>query len=257
MYGARPKADLAVTRFYATRQIYNIMRNINEFDNALRVAFEHEAHERGIYFLRKDELNRFRACAPNKLLLSSITTLRPYKRILPIGFQTGYKSNINKQIDEIDKKVQLIEDSYTNNGKGYLVEVEILAKLIEDDIYPTLVFEEPYEEWDVKGAVASLEHVSKVTKNENNRNKTWLVIRRNLNLSRYKSGNRFSDDPDGGTGETARTVARELAIDIPAVILVRQNGSEDKGWRDQPFWWPVIVMPKNTPTSIFASEVLE
>lgn len=48
MYGARAKADLAVTRFYAPLNVYQIMRNIHEFDAALREAFESGAHDKGV-----------------------------------------------------------------------------------------------------------------------------------------------------------------------------------------------------------------
>jgi hypothetical protein len=39
MYGARPIADLPVTRFYAPKSIYDLMKRIHEFDAALRAAF--------------------------------------------------------------------------------------------------------------------------------------------------------------------------------------------------------------------------
>ena len=96
MYGTRSKEDLAVTRFYTTRGIYEVMRSINEFDNALREAFLNGSHENGVYFIRKDDSGKLAPCSPNKIMLSNITTLKPYKRLLPVGFQTDYKSNIKK-----------------------------------------------------------------------------------------------------------------------------------------------------------------
>lgn len=68
MYGARSKADLAVTRFFAPRHVYQVMKRIHEFDAALREAFESGANERGVYFIRKDPTNQLIACSPNKLL---------------------------------------------------------------------------------------------------------------------------------------------------------------------------------------------
>jgi len=35
-----------------------------------------------------------------------------------------------------------------------------------------------------------------------------------------------------------------LAIDVPVLMLLRQNGNESDGWRGLPFWWPVVVTPK-------------
>jgi len=49
----------------------------------------------------------------------------------------------------------------------------------------------------------------------------------------------------------------ETAIDIPILMLFRQNGLKDKGWRDCPFWWSVLMVPKETSTVIFASDITE
>ena len=87
--------------------------------------------------------------------------------------------------------------------------------------------------------------------------KVWVVIRTDSNISRQKSDGRFADDVGSGTGETALVVARKIADDIPVLILVRQNGKEDQGWKGSPFWWPVIIAPKNTHTAIFASDTID
>jgi len=89
IFGNRPREDLAVTRFYTALEIYTVLERINEFDNALREAFEKGAHA-GVVFIRKDSSNRILPCSPNKISISSTTTLRPGIRMLPIGFQTDY-----------------------------------------------------------------------------------------------------------------------------------------------------------------------
>jgi hypothetical protein len=70
-------------------------------------------------------------------------------------------------------------------------------------------------------------------------------------VARYREGGRFSDALD-----TKRLAdeANERAIDIPVLLLLRQNGKEEKGWRGLPFWWPVVVTPRNSITSVFAAE---
>ena len=80
-------------------------KRIHEFDSALREAFEKGDHSNGVYFIRKDVTGRLVPCSPNKLLLSSLATLRPHKRLLPIRFQTGYQSNIRRTIEQIDDAV--------------------------------------------------------------------------------------------------------------------------------------------------------
>jgi hypothetical protein len=47
-------------------------------------------------------------------------------------------------------------------------------------------------------------------------------------------------------------VARQFAIDTPMLMLIRQNGLEEKGWRSTPFYWPIIVAQQNIRTAIFA-----
>ena len=111
------------------------------------------------------------------------------------------------------------------------------------------MFEEGYE-WDIKAFKASMEHLSRITNNSNHRNKIWLLVRTNRNIARKKKSGRFSDAPD--TPQEEGKIAKETAEDIPILLLLRQNGSEDNGWRGSPFWWPVLMAPRDTRTAIFA-----
>ena len=54
MYGYRSKEDLAVTRFYTTKDLYNRMSKINDFDTKLREDFEQGNFEKGVIFISKD-----------------------------------------------------------------------------------------------------------------------------------------------------------------------------------------------------------
>ncbi len=253
MYGARSKEDLAVTRFYTTRGIYEIMRRIHEFDNALREAFLNGSHEKGVYFIRKDASDRLVPCSPNKIMLSNITTLYPYKRLLPIGFQTDYKSNIRENIEGLDKEINDLKTA--SSSDHFMIPVEQALGLL-DKIKKAFVSEEEVYRWDIKAHKASLEHLSKNSLNISQKDKVWIVIRTDSNIARQKSDGRFSDGPDGGSGEVARTVAMRIAEYIPALILIRVNGNESQGWKGSPFWWPVVMAPKNTYTAIFASDTV-
>jgi len=250
MYGARSEDDLSVTRFYTTLEIYQTMKKINEFDNELRKVLENKDIEKqGIYFIRKDDQNRLLPCSPNKILLSNITTLRPFKRLLPIGFQVGFKTNIKENIDEIDKMIL----SFQIKDSPYLMNLDNVRKII-DLISKTLEFEKEYE-WDIKAFLGSIEYLSKNTMNEKLRGKVLILVRKDRNISRIKEDGGFSDAPD--TPKTEGLIARESAIDIPMLMLFRQNGAEEKGWRGYPFWWPVLYTPKNVKTVIFASDIIE
>ncbi len=248
MYGARTKEDLGVTRFYTTRDIYEIMRRIHEFDSALRTAFLKGEHDNGVYFIRKDEGDKLVPCSPNKIMSSNIITLRPYKRLLPVGFQTDYKTHIKRDIEEIDKKIDLV-------GQGgdfknpFLIDLDAANEII-DLISKTLLFDD--KNWNPKSHKACLEFLSKNTKNTSQAGMVWCLVRKDRNISRFKEDGSFSDGPYGTKTEGA--IAVEVAIDIPMLMLFRQNGYKTDGWKDQPFWWPVITAPKNTYTSIYADE---
>jgi len=106
MYGARPIEDLAVTRFYTTSDIYDVMKRIHEFDTALREAFEKGDHDSGVVFIQKDTQNRIIPCSPNKILLSSTTTLKPSIRMLPTGFKVKAKTHLKKPVSDIDRLIE-------------------------------------------------------------------------------------------------------------------------------------------------------
>lgn len=253
MYGARSKADLSVTRFYTTRSIFEIMRRINEFDNALREAFLSGSHEKGVIFIRKDASDKLVPCSPNKIMLSNITTLKPYKRLLPTGFQTDYKSNIKKNVENLDEEILSLKESEASDH--FMIPITQALSIL-DEIKKTFSFYEEGYGWDIKSHKASLEYLSKNSIDNSQKGNVWIIVRTDSNISRQKSDGRFADDVGSGTGETGLAVARKIADNIPALILVRQNGKEEQGWRGSPFWWPVIVAPKNTSTTIFTSDIV-
>lgn len=252
MYGFRPKEDLAVTRFYTTKEIYNVMMKIHEFDAGLRKAFEQGGQDQGVVFIQQDLRNEIIPCSPNKLLLSKTTTLRPYKRMLPVGFQTGYKTYISQIVEKIDRA---IGESGKKDGVAFLIRLDnakkiirTIAKTFDDNTGPS---------WDVKAFLASMEYLSRHTDSDY-QGHVWCIVKRGRNMSRIRPGSdRYEDAPDTPAGEKGELrIAKQVATDIPALLLLRQNGEEEKGWRGTPFWWPVLVAPKNTKTVVFTSESL-
>jgi hypothetical protein len=247
MYGARAKADLAVTRFYAPQHVYQIMRKIHEFDAALREAFESGAHDKGVYFIQRDAQNRVIPCSPNKLMFSEVVSIRPGRRLLPTGFQTVAKSVGKKNLLALDNRITT--EFAKSADEPILVSVEKAMELL-DLAYDNLEFEEPSDD-SRKGYLAALEHLSRTSKDHSLQNKVWLLTAANRDTPRYFSQGRFSNNPD--TKQQADVLAPKVA-DIPALMLLRQNGEEAKGWRGLPFWWPVIVTPRSAVTSIFAND---
>jgi hypothetical protein len=251
MYGNRSKEDLAVTRFYTAPEIYDVMKRIYKFDVALREAFEKGAQEAGVAFIHTDDFNRVVPCSPNKILLSTTTTLKPFERLLPIGFQTNYKTNIKNFLEAVDKTIEGLLHS-TKKGEPFLIKIDI-AKPIIDNIAG--MFSEYGLPWDVKAFKASMEYLSENTDEPTMKGKVWCLVRTDRNASRLKRDGSYYDAPD--TAQTEGVIAKQTAIDIPMVMFFRQNGLKEQGWMGSPFWWPVLVPPKNTKTVIYSSNLID
>lgn len=252
MFGYRPIEDLSVTRFYTTMRIYDVMKKMHEFDTALREAFEKGSQNNGVVFIQKDASNQIIPCSPNKILLSQTTTLKPFKRLLPIGFQTGYKTYISKTVKEID---EMIEAKRNGSDLPFLMDVDTAIKLIE--LIKSTYDDHAGEVWDERSFISSLEYLSLNTDSEH-AGKIWCIVRKNRNIGRLRQDGKYEDAPDTPKGEKGELrIARRVAKDIPALILLRQNGEEEKKWRGDPFWWPVLVAPENTNTVIYTNKISE
>jgi hypothetical protein len=251
MYGNRSKEDLTVTRFYTDPAIYDAMKRIYELDLALREAFEKGAQEAGVAFIHTDPFNRVVPCSPNKILLSTTTTLKPFKRLLPVGFQTNYKTNIKNFLEVVDKTIEGLMISIKRE-EPFLIKIDI-AKYIIDNI--ASMFNEDGLLWDVKAFMASMEYLSENTDEPSMKGKVWCLVRKDRNASRLKRDGSYYDAPD--TAQAEGVIAKQTAIDIPMVMFFRQNGLKEQGWMGSPFWWPVLVAPKNTKTVIYSSNLID
>jgi hypothetical protein len=246
MYGARPTADLAVTRFYAPQHVYQVMKRIHEFDGALREAFQSGAHDSGVYFIQKDASNRLIPCSPNKLLFSDVVSIRPGRRLVLSGFQTVYKTHGAKYLEALDS---LIKKLVRSAEDPVLISIDDGLKLLKM-AYANMEFNDNTQD-DREAHVAALEHLSRTCKKANLKGKVWLLVARDRNVARYREEGRFSNAPDT---KQQKDLAKTKADDIPVLMLLRQNGDEAKGWRGLPFWWPVIVTPRSGITAIFATD---
>jgi hypothetical protein len=258
MYGYR-REELAVTRFYTSQPIYTAMKQMEEFDSTLRDAIENGG-DKTVQFIRKARNGTIVPCSPNKILVSTTQTLRPYKRILPIGFQTGYGTGANgiaKVIEEIDAEVQKL--IHFNADEPVFISVDVAQKLLSK-IQTTLIFQEEEDAYpfDWEAARAALAHLSAQHPQKEQRGKIWFWAAYGRNSSRLASSTshaKFIETPD--SEKTEGRLARTFAIDHPILFLLRQEGKTENNWRGTPFYWPVIRAQANTPTAIFATETIE
>ncbi len=246
MYGARSKADLAVTRFYAPQHVYQVMRRIHEFDAALREAFESGAHDSGVYFIQKDASSRLIPCSPNKLLFSDVVSIRPGRRLVLSGFQTVSKSRGTENLKAMDGRVENLVDSAQ---EPVLIDVSEGVELLKL-AYANFEFDDSTDD-DREAHIAALEHLARTSKKPQLKGKVWLLAAKDRNVARYREEGRFSNAPDT---KQQKDSALAKAEHIPVLMLLRQNGDEAKGWRNLPFWWPVIMTPRTGITAVFAND---
>lgn len=259
MYGNRSMKDMSVTRLYTSNKIYRAMDTMHEFDTALREAFEKGIHngDDSVVFIERDNTGKIRPCAPNKILITATETIKPHKRFLPIGFQTKARTNIYKIIDEIDQLINSL--SRGEYSKPFLVELDDIIKIL-DLIHSTYDYKELYNnlgyEWDVKTHKAIIKRLVDNVSSPDLQGKVYCYVQKNRNTSRLKNnGTSFSDAPDDG--KTDLIIARNIAQETPCIILLKQQGKLDNGWKDAEFWWPVIITPSNAKTAVFATEILD
>lgn len=247
MYGARPREDLAVTRFYTTGHNFQALRSIHQFDSALRHAFETGAHDRGVAFVVKDQANRVIPCAPNKILVSDIVALRPGGAHLPVGFQTKAWSTLAPIMHKLEK---IIPHQKLEAGEIVTIKTETAIDIITL-IQGCFNFEPGYN-FDWEACRAAIQYFSTIAPPPAEKGECLILGGTGRRLSRQRAGGRFSDAPHTMQD---RAAVRGIVGHQPILVLSQQDGREEDGWRGTPFWWPVLFAPASAAPSVFASTV--
>ena len=255
MYGARDKEDMACTRFFTTPDIYDVLKTMNVFDDYLYQYLK--AHRDTV---QTDEFTsmvigydkRISPSAQNKYTPANTKVLKPFQRTYPVGFQTIEPTENNKLTKKIEEVLRhAVEGKKANEDGFYLVHyndvVEILSLIRESYTYAT-EYNNVGLEWDINDMVTPLEHLTYDTDGM-----VLVTVRGDRNLSRERDNifdkrGRFIDAPEAG-GEIKTD--KKNAIDRPVLVLLKQNGSKDLGWRGTAFFWPVLTTPQNMNAGIF------
>ena len=251
MYGNRSKEDMSVTRLHTTPYIYGVMQKMNDLDDRLREQIEQgviDGSEPSLVFLNYAG-GEITPCAKSKIAISNTLIIKPNMRLTVSGFQTGPKTQIAKTIGEIDSIITK-QPGYVHNQVfeiGVDTVVDIIRKIRSTYVYD----EQPERQWQNYGLDWNerdiISCIAWCTKNTNG--KMLCLHHKDLNASRFRCDGKFTNAPE--TGSTDLKLAREKAIDMPAIILLRENGDVEQGWRGTPFYWPVFVAQQNVDKSIF------
>ena len=192
--------------------------------------------------MQQSQDSRLVACSPNKLSFSKVLSIRPGKRLLTVGFETVSKTAGRANLEKLDSKLKELAGNTT--GKPVLIEIEDAVDLLRL-AYENLVFDDPSDD-EHEAHITALRHLSQRSASSTGKVKLLAVTDRSV--KRFRESGRLSDAPD------TKQQAAEAGGDIPLLIMLRQNGAQTDGWRDLPFWWPVIIPPAKAVTSIFADE---
>lgn len=248
MYGSREKKDLAVTRFYTSARIYDAMRRMHWFDKDLREDFLNFGTKAMVRFVAKLG-NQIVPAGPNKLKASSLQSFKSMSRLLPIGFQTKSQTDIKRTIEKIDQ----IISSYCSKDDGHFeIPIEKAVEVIRL-IESTFIYEPKWGneglDWDTSPFIRAIEIASE----KNKKGIVTVLYKGHREAGRMKkAGTSFGDAPDDG--RTDLPEAKGLAAFGPVLMLLRQKGREVDGWRNAPFYWPVLVLPLNMPNYVYCED---
>ncbi|MBX3512066.1 MAG: hypothetical protein KF750_00610 [Xanthobacteraceae bacterium] len=243
MYGNRDRRDLAVTRFYTSRSVYDRLYTINEFENALRKAFETGAHDRGVVFIQADDARRVRACAPNKVLLSDVVTVSSNTMLLPTDFQTRGGIAMASIQSKLEK---LIKPEWRDKGKFFEIDKKTVLAII-DLIEQSMEFDSVEFEWDAMRSL--IDYYSDDDRGGDG--KILVLAETGRRLSRAGSG-----DKSGRSilGTALRTKVLGTRRKKPVLVLLQQDGGRELGWTAHHFWWPVFAAPTDAEPCVFATK---
>lgn len=265
-YGARSKADMAVTRLHTSHVIYSILKTMNELDNQLRKWLESGRYEQEDYPTFVGFSKNIKPCAPQKIQASNALTVRPQKRILPVGIWTGPKSKVSKIVNQIDELITSSKGFESWDEDGFFEIDKQLVLQIIDLIAQTYVYDEKHEnvrqKSDLKEMLCALEYCTAKSENK----LLWALYRTNRNVSRIRENGYWVDAPDDGRTDTAP--ARRKATDRPVIMFIKENGGTTDsngerwmnsagdyiGWNGTPFFWPVLVVQSELPPVMYAIE---
>ncbi len=248
MFGARDKEDMAVSMFHTSNLIYGIMTRMNELDEQLRESFVNST-DTSVEFVFVGLDNRIKPCSSQKIKVSNTLVVRPNLHIVPVGFQTGPKSTIAKTIQEIQQFIESLPSYANRDVDGFFeidkkVAIDIIRKIRSTFIYDREIDNNIGLEWEANDMIGCIEYATQKTDG-----KLYCLHRTNRNLKRVRQDGAFIDAPEDG--RTDLQPAREKCTTMPVLMLFRENGTEEQGWRGTPFYWPTLYIQNEVSPVIY------
>ena len=234
MFGYR-KHLLPVTRLYSAEHIVGALKDIHQSDEATRTHLEADGKlaVKPVWVGR--ELTPTRSSVLNP---ADLTAMVGGRAIWPPGIV--HSSKIRPLVEELDSLLSEFDDP----KKYYEVPIdflsEILAKIPSDRIAA--------RSWDderIKQLLAAMKlEPVKISK-----------ARLNVRRGRYSDeGYRVAYDKqqESGFAEGSQiNEARDTYPGVPVLLLRKQAGRKEEGWKGQPFYAPTLIIPKTKFAFVF------
>lgn len=244
MYGNREWKDLVVTRFFTSRAVYDRLHTINAVENTFRDAFKRGANRKGIAFIMRDATRQVRACAPNKVALSDMVSVSPDGMLLPTGFNTRGGTHMATVQAKLEK---LIDPAWRDKDKYVSVAPKVAIDII-NTIEGSMEFDDTEFEWEAMRAI--IDYYSDAERGGDSEILIYAETGRELNKER-------SGDKSGRSilGPRLRQIILGTPRTKPLLVLLQQEGGQDRGWTAHRFWWPIFVAPTDVEPCVFATKV--
>lgn len=228
MYGARPKPDLAVTRFFTSNNIHKRLKLINEADNKLRDTIENDQNA-SVIFIESDRRRGVIPCSPSKIAVSEVVTLGAVDYFSPTGFDT---KPANSALSALNAKLLKYD-----NGELTSIPIKDAIEIIDLAKRAFILDKQNTFRWE-----ALTDLINYFSKN----GKIKLFVRTNRKV------NRRSADKSGKSIVGGKEIRDKLAVprSEPALVIVRQEPGDWSGLTQ--FWWPVLVTPTDSKTCLYA-----
>lgn len=248
-YGARNLEDMAVTRLYTTRNIYKALESMNALDEDLRQSLIRGMGTKNpVIFIGYDD--NVKPCATSKIAPSKTIPLSGDKNIAPRGMQTGNKAEISSTVAHIDSLIENAMQGVVKDEWGFFQMNADVAEEILRLIELTYRYDAHYDNLSQKKDMEQLRAILAYCL-EKSEGKLFALYATDRNAKRIKETGLWNDMP--ADGKTQVGPAKLIAQNAPVLILLRENGSSDQGWRGTPFYWPVLKTQANLNRTIFAS----
>lgn len=247
MYGNRSLNDMAVTRLYSQRTLYNVLKKVNEMDDMMRERFAATINDPkadpSIEFVICDKSNGIIPCNMNSVALSKGVVWKAGKFVLPSGQQT-----INS-VARLRELVRQIGHYFAGKTERVCFEIDAkdaiaMVNLAKEQFVYSSKYENKDCEWD------GLDMITLIDRLKDSNGKILVYTRTGCNTSRVRSdGNGFIDAPLDGQVESP--YIKSLAIEKPVLAMQLNKGEKKQGWLGEPFYWPVLCLPQSMDSIMF------